>query len=73
MKTQRSKTYRIQQSSSKREVYSNTILPQETRKVSNKQSNLTAKEQEKEEQTKPKGSRRKDIIKIRAKINEREI
>ena len=27
----------------KREVYSNTILPQETRKLSNKQPNLTAK------------------------------
>ena len=26
-----------------REVYSNTILPQETRKISNKQSNLTPK------------------------------
>ena len=33
-------------SSSKREVYSNTSLPQETRKTSNKQSNL-----------KPKGTR----------------
>ena len=31
-------------SSSKREVYSNTILPQETRKISNKQPNLTPKE-----------------------------
>ena len=30
-------------SSSKREVYRNTILPQETRKISNKQSNLTPK------------------------------
>ena len=30
-------------SSSKREVYSNTILPQETRNVSNKKSNLTPK------------------------------
>ena len=29
--------------SSKREVYSNTILPQEIRKISNKQSNLTPK------------------------------
>ena len=32
------------QSSSKKEVYSNTILPQETRKISNKQSNITPKE-----------------------------
>ena len=30
-------------SSSKREVYSNTILPQETRKISSKQPNLTPK------------------------------
>ena len=30
-------------SSSKREVYSNTSIPQETRKISNKQSNLTPK------------------------------
>ena len=36
-------------SSSKREVYSNTILPRETRKISNKQPNL--KQLEKEEQT----------------------
>ena len=31
-------------SSSKREVYSNTSLPQETRKISNKQSNVTPRE-----------------------------
>ena len=30
-------------SSSKRKVYSNTILPQETRNISNKQPNLTPK------------------------------
>ena len=56
-------------SSSKREVYSNTVSPQETRKISNKQSNPTLKT-EKEEQRKPKVSRRKEIIKIRAEINE---
>ena len=32
-----------QQNSSKREVHSNTILPQETRKISNKQLILTPK------------------------------
>ena len=37
-------------SSSKREVYSNTILPQETRKISNKQPNFTPKAIRKEEQ-----------------------
>ena len=57
-------------SSSKREVYSNTILAQETRKISNKQSILTPKGTEKEEQTKPKVSRRKEIIKISTEINE---
>ena len=31
------------QSSPKREVYSNTILPQETRKTSNRQPNFTPK------------------------------
>ena len=56
-------------SSPKREVYSNTRLPQETRTISNKQSNFTPKELEKE-QTKPKVSRRKEIIKIRSEINE---
>ena len=56
-------------SSSKTEVCSNSISPQETRKISNKQSNLTPKAT-KEEQTKLKVSRRKEIIKIRAEINE---
>ena len=42
-KTQQCKTYRMQQKQSKREVYSNIILPQETRKISNKQSKLTPK------------------------------
>ena len=60
---------RCSKSSSKREVYSNTILPQETTNISNKQSNLYLKELVKEEQTKPKVSRRKEI-KIRAEINE---
>ena len=43
MKIQRPKTYGMQQKQSKREVYSNTILPQETRNFSNKQHNFTAK------------------------------
>ena len=34
----------------KREVYSNTILPQETRNISNKQPNLQLNQLEKEEQ-----------------------
>ena len=52
-------------SSSKREVYSNTILPQETIKISNEQPKLTPKATRKGT-TKYKASRRKEIIKIRA-------
>ena len=61
------------ESSSKREVYSNEILPQERRKISNKKPNLTPKQLEKEGQTKPKVSRRKEIIKTGAEINEIEM
>ena len=42
------------QNISKREVYSDTWLPQEIRKISNKQPNLISKQLEKEEQTNPK-------------------
>ena len=47
-------------SSPKREVYSNTILPQETRKTLNRLT-LHVKQEEKEEQKHPKISRRKEI------------
>ena len=58
-------------SSSKREVYSNTILPQEARKASNKQTYFTPKITGKEQQPKKKNiiSRRKEVIKFRAEIN----
>ena len=61
-------------SSSKREVYSNTILPQETRKTSNRQSYVTPKTTGKR-RTKRKHqiSLRKEIIKIQAEINEKEM
>ena len=51
--------------SSKRKVYSNTILPQE-RKKNNQIHNLTLylKQLEKEEPKSPKSHRMKDIIKI---------
>ena len=54
----------------KREVYSNTILPQETRKASTRQPNFTPKTTGKKEQKYPKSSRRKEHIKIWAEINE---
>ena len=43
VKTRQPKTYGSNKSSSKREVYSNTILPQETGNISNKQHNFTPK------------------------------
>ena len=61
-------------SSSKREVYSNIILPQETKNNSNKQPNITHKAIRERRTTKtPKVSRRKEIIKIRSEINEKEM
>ena len=58
------------------EVYSNTILPQETRKTSNIQPNFISKTTGKRRRKKkknPKVSRWKEIIKIRAEINEKEM
>ena len=55
--------------SPKREVYSHTILPQETRKTLNREPNFTTKQpatEEEEQQKTLKISRRKEIIKIRA-------
>ena len=60
------------ENSYKREVYSNTILPQEVRKTSNRQPNFTPKTTGKRTKT-PKISRRKEIIKIRAEISEKEM
>ena len=59
-------------SSAKGKVHSNTSLPQETREKSN---NLTLhlKQLEKEEVKNPRVSRRKEILKIRAEINEKQI
>ena len=60
-------------SSSKREVYSNTVLPQETKKTSSRQPNFTTKTTGKRRTKKKKKiSRRKEIIKIQAEINEKE-
>ena len=53
-------------------VYSNTSLPQETRETSNKQPNFTPKATRKIKKKK-KISRRKDIMKTRAEINEKEM
>ena len=50
-------------SSSKREAFSNTIVPQETRKALNRQHNFIPKSTGKKEQQK-KISRRKETINI---------
>ena len=60
--------------SSKRDVYCNTILPQETRNTSNRQPNFAPKATGKRRRkNKPKISRRREIIKIQAEINEKEM
>ena len=69
-----SKPMGCSKSSSKLEVYSNTILPQEIRKTSNRQPNFTPKITGKRRTKKnPKISRRKEILKIRTEINEKEM
>ena len=57
-------------SSAKGKIHSNTGIPQEARKKSNKQPNLHLKQLEKEEMENPRVSRRKEILKIRAEIND---
>ena len=73
MKTQQRKPMGGSKSSSKREVCSNTTLPQETRKTSNRQPNFIHKTTRKRRTKKPKISRRKEIIKLCAEINEKEM
>ena len=55
---------RYSESSSKREVYSSTILPQETRKTLNRQPKFTPKTIGKIRTKNPKISRRKEIMNI---------
>ena len=58
-------------SSPKREVYSNAILPQETRKALSRQPKFTPETTGKRRRRKNKVSRRKEIIKIQEEINEK--
>ena len=60
------------ESSPEREVHSITGLPQEARKISEKQYNFTLKVTRKKQQTKPKVSRR-EIIRSIAEINDIEL
>ena len=59
----------FRKSISKREIYSNATH-QEIRKATNKQSNTTSKAAGKRRTKNPKVNRRKEIIKLRAAINE---
>ena len=56
--------------SSEREVHSNTGLPSEDRNISNKQPNPTPTTIEEQQQRHPRASRRKEITKIRAELND---
>ena len=61
---------RCSKRSSKKEVYSNTILPQKIRKTLNRQINFTCQiTAGKRKAQNIKVSRRKEIIMIRAEIN----
>ena len=61
IKSDNSKSMGGNKSSPKREIYSNTILPQETRKTWNRQPNFTPK---------ATGKRRTTITKIEPKLVE---
>ena len=60
-------------SSCKMEVYSDTIIPQKQEKHRIDSLTLHLKQLEKEEQKPHRVSRRKEIIRIRAEINEKEM
>ena len=66
-----SKSMGCSKSNSKREDYSKSILPQETRKTSNRQPNFTPKTTGQRRTKSCKISKRKEIIKIQAEINEK--
>ena len=72
MKHNDPKSMECSKSNTKREIYSNTNLSQKKKKKKLQMNNLTLhiNELEKTNQTKSKVSRRKEIIKIRARIKE---
>ena len=70
---QQQKLMGCRKSSPKREAYSNTILPQETRKTLNRQPNFTPKTTGKKNKKTPKNQQKESIIKIQAEGNEKEI
>ena len=59
--------------SSKRQVYYSNTLPQETRKITNIQPNLIHKATRERRTNKTQSFRRKDVIKFRIVVNERDL
>ena len=60
-------------SSLKKELFSNRILPQETRKTLKRQPNFIQKQLENENLKNPKVNNKKEIIKIKTEINKKEM
>ena len=56
--------------SPQREVHSDTGLPKKNRNISNKQLSLHLQELKEQQQRQPRASRRKEITKIRAELND---
>ena len=69
MKTYLSKPLGCIKGSLKKELHSNTGLPQDARKVSNTQPHPISKGARKGKLTKHKACRRREIIKLRAQIH----
>ena len=71
VKIGQSKNYGNSKSNSERDVYSNIILSQETIKISNKQPKFTPKTT-RERRIDKDQNQQKEIMRIRAEINERQ-
>ena len=56
--------------SPEREVHSDTGLPKKDRNISNKHLTLHLQELEEQQKRQPRASRRKEITKIRAELND---
>ena len=70
--TNKKKPMGLSKRSAKGKVHSNISLPQETGEKSINNLTLLLKQLEKEEMKNPRVSRRKEIIKIKAEINEKQ-
>lgn len=69
MKTQHIKTMGYSESSAKEDICSYKCLHYKTRKISNQQTNFTTYRKKKNNNKLTQTSKRKEIIKIRAKVN----